>query len=282
MAAISKEDMNQLKMQVKNLQAWNQSILRIVNDKQTVENTIRAHYKKVQAVSVEETLATMGIDKINMDKEGIRVAALQNAGIETMLQVSQMSVVQLQQIEGIGQATATKIANNAKLIRMSVERSAQVKLDADDTSAEMKGILENLYYLIQNDGVLKQAEALANTYSNGIQRSIANSRIVFSGLKWMFSSKQKKEIALNAATALGEIAQGEFGQKAPQLIEEYQSAGQKNRLSGQARLAECTAAFRQNSAPFYAMLEAVMGDGFAKTAATGVNALPEELLESIE
>jgi len=282
MAAISKEDMNQLKMQVKNLQAWNQSILRIVNDKQTVENTIRAHYKKVQAVSVEETLATMGIDKINMDKEGIRVAALQNAGIETMLQVSQMSVVQLQQIEGIGQATATKIANNAKLIRMSVERSAQVKLDADDTSAEMKGILENLYYLIQNDGVLKQAEVLANTYSNGIQRSIANSRIVFSGLKWMFSSKQKKEIALNAATALGEIAQGEFGQKAPQLIEEYQSAGQKTRLVGQARLAECTAAFRQNSAPFYAMLEAVMGDGFAKTAAIGVNALPEELLESIE
>ncbi len=282
MAAITKEEMTQLKIQIKNLQAWNQSILWIVGEKQTAENHIRTQYKSLQAVEVERLLSTMEIEKINIDKEGIRVAALQNAGIQTILQVSQMNVAQLQRVEGIGQATATKIVNNAKLIRMSVERSAQVKLDADNMSAQMKVILENLYYLIQHDGALKQAEALANTYSNGIQRSIENSRILLSGLKWMFSSKQKKEIALNAATALNEIAEGEFGQTAPQVIEAYNASRQNNRVIGQVQSTECITAFRQNSAPFYAMLEAVMGDGFAKAAETGVNALPEELLESIE
>ncbi len=282
MAALSREEMNQLKEQIRFLQNHNQSILKMVEQKHNVENTVRGLYKQIQSVEVEQNLSSMGIDKINIDKDGIRVAALQNAGITSMLQVSQMSVAQLQRIEGVGQATATKIVNNAKLIKMSVERATQVRLDIENTSPEMKGILENLYFLIQNDGALRQAEALANTYSDGIQRNIANSRMILSGLKWMFSSKRNKEIALNAATTLHEIVQGEFGQTAPQVVEMYQSLQQSARRIGQTQSADCFHAFRQNSAPFYAMLESVMGDSFAKAAATGVNALPEELLESIE
>lgn len=282
MAALSREEMNQLKEETRFLQTHNQSILKMVEQKHSVENTIRGLYKQMQSVEVEQNLSTMGIEKINIDKDGIRVAALQNAGITNILQVSKMSVAQLQRIEGVGQTTATKIVNNAKLIVMSVERGTQVKLDAENTSTEMKGILENLYFLIQNDGALKQAEALANTYSDGIQRNIANSRIVLSGLKWMFSSKRNKEIALNAATTLHEIVQGEFGQTAPQVVEAYHASQQSTRRIGQMQSAECITAFRQNSAPFYAMLESVMGDSYGKAATTGVNALPEELLESIE
>ncbi len=282
MAAISKEEMNQLKSEIRLLQNLNQALTKMTNDKIQTEHSIRELYNELQSGSVEETLSNMEIEKINIDKDGIRVAALQNAGITNIGQISAMSVSKLQQIEGIGQATAEKIVHNANMIRMSVKRSALVKLDANDTSEAMQGSLERLYFLIKNDTSLKTAQSLTNAYSAGIQRNINDAKIVLSGLKWMFSSKTKKEAGLQAADRIKAIAQGEFGQLAPQAIENYQSSQQnKVRMIGK-QTPEYVIAFTQNAAPFYAMLEAVMGDAMAKEVPTGVNALPEELLESIE
>jgi len=283
MASISKEEMNQAKMNGKRLQTLDQGLMRIVDAKRNAENIVRLHYKKLQAVETDKVLAGMSVDKINLNKDGIRVASLQNAGINTMLQVSQMSVVQLKSVEGIGEASAAKIENNAKLIRMSVEKSAQVTLQTDDMNEDTKLMIENLHFLIQNDTTFKQAQELYDMYHDGIQRSISNVQVMSSGLKWMFASKEKKAVAQNAAIVLGEIAAGEFGTVTPQLIEAY-NANPANRMvvKGVTAKADYIIAFRQNSAPFYAKLEAVMGDSFAKTAETGVNMLPEELLQSIE
>ncbi len=282
MAAISKEEMNELKSEIRLLQNLNQSLAKMVNDKMQAEHAIRGFYKELQAGSVEETLSTMEIEKINIDKDGIRVAALQNAGISNIQQVCAMSASNLQQMEGIGQATAEKIVHNAKMIRMSVERSALVKLDAKDTRQSMQGILERLYFLIKNDTSLKTAHALTNAYSSAIQKNSMDAKIVLSGLKWMFSSKTKKEAGLQAADRIRSIAQSEFVNLAPQAIENYQGA-QENKVRMLVKQdPEYVIAFTQNAAPFYAMLEAVMGDAMAKAVPTGVNALPEELLESIE
>lgn len=276
MALISKEEMNRTKENSKKLQSLDKSISDIVEKKQAAENNIRVQYKKLQAVQVDKMLENMEIENINMDKDGIRVASLKNAGILNMLQVSKMTVAQLKSVEGIGDATAAKIENNAKLLRMSMGKSAQVKLEADRANGEMNRMLCDLYYLIQNDALLKSAQALYDTYHGNIQRQIFDTKAMSSGLKWLFTSKRNKETAGAAAGRLNEIAAGEFGVMAPKVVEEY-----KKKVRGVAQT-ECINAFRQNAAPFYAMLEAVMGDAMAKTIDTGIKALPEELLQSIE
>ncbi|MBE5942144.1 MAG: DEAD/DEAH box helicase [Lachnospiraceae bacterium] len=282
MAAISKEDMNRLKSEIRLLQNLDQSLVKMVNDKMQTEHAIRGFYKELQSGSVEETLSTMEIEKINIDKDGIRIAALQNAGIVNIQQVSGMSVAKLQQIEGIGQATAEKIAKNASMIRTSVERSALVKLDASDTTPAMQGAMEGLYFLIKHDASLKTAQALTNAYSAAIRKNIQDCKIVLSGLKWMFSSKTKKEAGLQAADRIKSIAEGEYTNLAQQAIENYQGMQDKKVRMLVKQDPEYVIAFTQNAAPFYAMLEAVMGDAIAKAVPTGLNALPEELLESIE
>lgn len=282
MAAISKEDMNRLKSEIRLLQNLDQSLVKMVNDKMQTEHAIRGFYKELQSGSVEETLSTMEIEKINIDKDGIRIAALQNAGIVNIQQVSGMSVAKLQQIEGIGQATAEKIAKNASMIRTSVERSALVKLDASDTTPAMQGAMEGLYFLIKHDASLKTAQALTNAYSAAIRKNIQDCKIVLSALKWMFSSKTKKEAGLQAADRIKSIAEGEYTNLAQQAIENYQGMQDKKVRMLVKQDPEYVIAFTQNAAPFYAMLEAVMGDAIAKAVPTGLNALPEELLESIE
>lgn len=292
MAFISKEEINQAKEHGRELQLLDRKIIELLDKKQHVSNGIRLDYKKLQGEEVSKILGEMSIDKININKDGIRVGVLQNAGIHTVLQVSQMSVVQLQSIEGVGATTATKIQKNATLLKMSVEKSAQVILQLDNASVEMNRMIENLYFLIQNDKILKDAQKLCDAYHQEVCQCVSRIQIMYSGLKWMFASKEHKEIARTAALRLRELMAGEFGVVAPQLVEAYhivnhihtKAIGElsvSSDTSGVQKV-DCFTAFRQNSAAFYAMLEAVMGDDFARTAETGVNALPEELLQSIE
>ena len=272
MASISKQDMKQVKLNAQSLQKLDKGIADIVVKKQTTENEIRMNYKRLQGAQTDKLLEGMEIDKINIDKDGIRVAVLKNAGIENLLQVSKMSAMQLKRIEGIGDAGATKIESNAKLLRMSVEKQVQVKLTVDNSSAEMVDILRGLYFLIQRDGILKQAQALYNSCHNTIQESVPKVQI-YGSIKWLFSSKQKKAAAEAAALAIGGIIASEFDTKAQGVIDSYQQMPLQS---------DYLEAFRQNSAPFYAMLEAVMGDALAKPMDKSMNALPEELLQSIE
>lgn len=336
MASISKELMNQAKVNSHVLLTLDNSLADMLVKKKNAENNICLNYKILQSVQTDKILEGMDIENININKDGIRVGNLKNAGIQNILQVSKMSAMQLKSIEGIGDATAAKIENNAKLLRMSTEKNAQVTLNADNPNAEMSAMIQDLYFLIQNDAVLKQAQALYNSNHNTIQKCVADVQIMFAGLKWVFTSKENKAVAEQATIILNEIAIGEFGTTAPTIIETYNKIngiqfGSKNasrvvnsrkqinsgarstmdrrdvlqqRSAGGIRIIggtqsvspniasqtvvpttpqeNCFTVFRQNAAPFYAMLEAVMGDTLAKTPDKSASALPEELLQSIE
>ncbi|MBQ4059040.1 MAG: DEAD/DEAH box helicase [Lachnospiraceae bacterium] len=336
MASISKEQMNQTKANCRVLQTLDHSLADILTKKQAIESNIRQNYKELQKVQSDKVLEGMDIDNININKDGIRVGNLRNAGIHNVLQVSNMSVTQLQSIEGIGEATASKIESNVKLLRMSTEKNTPVTLDADNPNAQMCAMIQDLYFLIQNDALLKQAQPLYDGNHDAIQKYIADVQIMFASLKWLFASKEKKAVAERTAMALNEMATGEFGTIASTIVESYNRAdtalfGSNNvskiadtrkqihsnsrattnhndvlrqrsaggvRIIGEAQSAstniasqavvatlpqeECFVLFRQNAAPFYAMLEAVMGDALPKATDKSVIALPEELLQSIE
>ena len=295
MASISKEQINQTKVNNNNLQTMDKALSNIVVKKQSVENSIRLNYKKLQGVKADKLLEGMDIENININKEGIRVSSLRNAGIHNVFQVSKLTLSQLKSIEGIGEATATKIESNAKLLRMSVEKQAQVVLSSDALDNETIAIIKDLYFLIQNDAILKQAQQLYNSTHNSIQKYTKDVQLMFSSIKWFFASKEKKAVVEDAALRINEIAQSDYGKMAPEVIESYnKNVGAQGNPTRTVRVIGTTATqqtalqeeaftvFLQNAAPFYAMLEAVMGDAMAKPVSSSVNALPEELLKSIE
>ncbi len=291
MAANRKHLGKQAKTDSNRLRILDKSMSDIMVKKQSVENNIRLHYKKLQSVQTDAALQGMDVDNLNINKDGIRVVTLKNAGIENLLQVSKMTALQLKSIEGIGDATAEKIVTNAKRIRMSIEKQTQVVLNVENPNAETQAMIQDLHFLITNAEVLKRAQQLYSTNHNSIQQFLADVPLLFSSLKWTFASKEKKIVAERAALGLQEIATGEFGTTAPSVIDTYNESNQ-TRLGNVTRSAvqpieknaqeDSIAVFRDNAAPFYAMLEAVMGDALAKPLDKGTSALPEELLQSIE
>lgn len=305
MASISKEQINQTKANCQLLKRLDNSLADILTKKQNVENGIRQNYKVLQSIQRDKVLEGMDIENININKDGIRVGNLRNAGIHNILQVSNISVDQLKSIEGIGEATAAKIEANAKLLQISTENNVQVTLDADSSDVAMSAMIEDLHFLIKNDALLKQAQLFYDSNHNAIHTYIADVQIMFASLKWLFTSKEKKMVAERTAVALNEIVAGEYGTNVPAIIESYQTNNplqtEKNQpvkkatgvriiggvaptkgVESTSQQSECFFLFRQNAAPFYAMLEAVMGDAMPKASDKSAIALPEELLQSIE
>lgn len=317
MALLNKNEINNTNSTISILSKLDTALFGILNTKKACENDIRTNYQKLQTVQTDRILENMDIEKINVDKDGIRVTTLKNAGIRNILQVSKMSAAELQEINGIGEGSASKIVNNAKLLRMNIEKSVQVILSAGNPNPQTNAIVKGLYFLIQNDTILKNSEQLYGTYHDLIKRHMESVRIMSGNFKWMLASKQKKNAAKQAADQLDQIVKGDFGTTASGIIEEYnrnyfngtQTVKQSSKMNmvfskhkvriigeipdlqqsnnykkdnNDGQMDVCWTDFFQNAASYYAMLEMILGDGIAKGGDSGIASLPEELLASIE
>lgn len=298
MPFLNKNIINNRKENIEKLTQLDTALSAIMDKKSACEQQIRQNYQMLRTAQADLILSNMDIEKLNADKDGIRVSSLRNAGIQTVGQVEKLSGAQLQAINGIGEGSAAKIMSNAKLLRRSAEKTEQITLSAENQTPETTAIVQALYFFVHNDAVLKKAEQLYAVHHDRIGQSIEQTKIMSGNLKWMFASKKSKAAAADAAGQIEELLQGEFGTTAPEVLEEY---SKNNIINGQAldrnkvrmigvdhssKLAEavksCWEDFARNAAPYYAMLEVVMGDAISKGMDSGVGSLPEELLESIE
>lgn len=298
MAFLDKNRINGWRENIEKLTRLDTELSNIMDRKNVCEQEIRHNYQVLRTAQADLILENMDIEKLNTDKAGIRITSLRNAGIQTVGQAEQMSGAQLLEINGIGEETAVKIMNNAKLLRRSAEKMVQITLSAENQTPETTAVVRALYFLINNDSVLRKAEQLYTSYHEGISQSIEQTRIMSGNLKWMFASKKSKSVAVDTAHRIEELLQGEFGTTASEVAEEYsknntsngQSLGRNrvriigiNNPSGQVETAKaCWEDFVRNAADYYAMLEMVLGDAVSKGTASGGSSLPEELMESIE
>lgn len=277
MAFLNKNEINNIKNTNKMLNRLDTVLCQIVNAKKSSEDAIQKNYRELQTIQVDRVLESMDIEKINVDRDGIRVAVLKNAGIRNILEVSRMSGTKLQAINGIGEAGASKIVNNARLLRLNVEKTVQPALSVDNSNPQTTAIIRALYFLVQNDTVLKNAEQLYGTYHDIIKQHMQSVRIMSGNFKWMLASKKNKNAAQEAAGRLKEIAGGEFGARVPGIVGEY-----NRNNSGKVSDDACWADFSRNTAPYYSMLEMVLGNDIVRKGDFGTASLSEELLKSIE
>lgn len=297
MALLNKNQIDSTKNMIQTLTRLDTAVSGIVDTKNAYINEVQKSYELLRDIQAMKILENMDIEQINVDKDGIRVAALKNAGIQNIYQVLQLSHEQLCGINGIGDAGASKIEKNAGMLKLSVGRMAQVKLTAEKPDRQMTALIKALYDLIRNDAAFTRAEQLYSTYHEPVRKNISSVQIMTGSLKWMFSSGKKKEKAADASNQLNQILQGEFGVEALAVIEEHgknnlhktQTAKQnKVRIIGAVPVENqmdediWLKDFARNAAPYYAMLEKVMGEETGHNVNAGIGSLPEELLQSIE
>lgn len=249
------------------------AVCNLMNEKAQCENTILKSYQQLKREEVAKVLSGIDIDKINYEKDGIRTNLLREAGINNLYQVCQMPSSKLCQIRGIGDAMASKIVKNATALRMKTEKTVHVKFETENPNAATTTLIRCLYIrLYGNEGFIK-TESLYNETHQAVQKHLVSAKKRTNGLGWIFTSKENKAIANQSVDYLSNL----MNREDVKLINGYRlTLEQIKAKSANDSMLD----FHKNSAPYYALLENILGEELSDIDET--NGLPEELLNSIE
>lgn len=293
MSILSKQEIKEAKKNMELADKCCKNLSAIVLTKKQKEQEINRIYQSLKEAAAQEILANMDVEQINMDREGIRINTLRNAGIDTVGKVLSRDKQSIQAIEGIGAASAEKILANANAIKAQTIQSAEISFTPENKNAQTKELVKHLNGILREQTVFKRADALYNTYYENVSASLLKAEPVNHGFQWVFMAKDKKEEASAGARALQENVNGEFGTEVPALYKEHIEQSRKG-------VHDSWKDFCEKNAEYYALLENIVdayeiqkrsGKKLAESdvemiqaakKVTGSTSLPAELIQSID
>ena len=195
---------------------------------------------------LRKTLETMDVDHINRAKQGIRVSALKDAGIDNIWKLSRLSEDEICRVEGLGEQTAKKIKETLEEITAHTEQTLRVRIDTENPGAIDDVLIRVLYNMIHSRPLRQKARSLANAHLASMTREAEQVKEGRNLLLWMFRSRQKKVAIMDACCRLEERLQGPLDISG--LSEDWQKL---TRASAETYWAD----YRANAAAYYAELE---------------------------
>ncbi|MDD6072091.1 MAG: DEAD/DEAH box helicase [Clostridiales bacterium] len=293
MSILSKQEIKEAKKNMELADKCRKNLSAIVLAKKQKEQEINRIYQALKEAAAKEILASMDVEQINMDREGIRINTLRNAGIDTVGKVLARDKQSIQAIEGIGAVSAEKILANANAIKVQTMQSAEVSFTPENKNAQTIELVKQLNGILREQTVFKRADALYNTYYDNVSASLLKAEPVKHGFQWVFMAKDKKEEASAGARVLQENVNGEFGTEVPALYKEHTEQSRKG-------VHDSWKDFCEKNAEYYALLENIVdsyeiqkrsGKKLAESdvemiqaakKVTGSTSLPAELIQSID
>ena len=216
-------------------------------------------------------LEAMDVEMLAQGKSGIRVSYLKSAGIRNLYQLSQKTKAQIEALEGIGPQSAEKIDTLTKQITQNTRQKLSLRIQVDDPTPADDALVRALYLLLIHTEQREQLRRVYETNHKFLSKELSQAQPACGALSWFFASKQEREAAWAAISALEQRLDDEFGD--PSLKENYEAAVN-------ADITACRSHFRENAADYYATLEKYCKQlPLAQEAQAG---LPKELVAQIE
>ncbi len=255
------------------------SVLRDIKKLRRLEeeqkSAVRTAIGRLHGKQVEDTLKSISVEQLNSEKQGIRISALRDAGIENIYQVNRLcrkNTRQLCGIKGIGDKTAEKIMSSCAAIVASTGKTTRVRLSAEGESPAEKNAIKALFTLVNAETVRRECGRLGEEIDAQI-KAAASAKRASGRLAWLFTPRSKRESAVRDAESLTEYASGALREKANAINREMKRIASAD--SGE-RIRD----FKENSAKYYACLESI--DVRLAGEETARSGLPSELAASID
>lgn len=268
-----KHDYKHAKQIVKSIEQIDRHLQNILENEKKHNHYIKQAYESLKKETITQVLKNIDIEEINKDKLGIRVSALKKAGIYNLYQLNNMSFDRLISIKNIGEQTADKIKGEMNLIYTKVVTSAKVKIDPENKSEYASTILEELYVVINNKKAIELCERVSLLMHNEMTHNIKGAKRSASWLRWLFSSKQKKEESLENLDRLENILNSGLKADYEYVVSEI------SRIYSE-KSNRCWSDFQSNASIYYSLLESIVGTKLDREKTTG--GMSDDLIESIE
>lgn len=276
---IAKPDFQASKDAQKAIRSVDSQLRKIISSEGAQRALITKAVQTLQQDRVRTTLEGLDVEQLNKDKQGIRVSALKKAGISNVWQVSSLSAKRLCSIPGIGEASAVKIRASVSQIVSGVKSSTRLRLSPENRSAADDALVQALYVYIGTAEMRPEASSLYEANHGDLEKEVRAAKRAKNAFFWTFSSRAKKEKAVESLQTIRERLDGPFGKQSGELISRY-------RKLAAADSAVCWEDFAQRAPRYYACLESAANapvdtgkvqSGLPEQLAEAVNACPIEL-----
>lgn len=180
-------------------------------------NVVKAS-ESLAAKEAFKILQDIPIEEINRDKRGIRVKALREYGYETIADIASASVYSIASVRGISEDAAYYIKGIVNDIAEKSRKGIKFRLSSDNRSKEATELVVALSQYHKNKPVAAECHNLLLFNRQQIEYAIEDLQAVSGIFKWIFSSKAKKQKAIDAFNVLNELINGDYGRKANEQI----------------------------------------------------------------
>ncbi len=268
---MNKPEFKQIKELVTNAKTIDGALKKAIDNEKAEIANVRKCADAFYNDKFEKELQSIDIDILAQGKQGIRVSALRDAGINNIHQLSQMSIVRIENINGIGAQSASKIHSLTSQIVDNTKQKLSVRINVDSPSKTDDELIRSLYTLIGHSKLRTNFNELYNAHHNAINKETKLINCATSGMRWFFASKKSQKGALDAIDSLKNRLSNELA--VSEKLNNY------NEISN-ADITECRADFRENSATYYSTLEQYCKH--LDTSEQKKTGLSDELLAKIE
>lgn len=251
--------------------------LKMLREGEASENEYREKVKAaadaIVAQGVLNVLKEAPVEELGRSKRGLRVKALREHGYNTVADVAAASVHSLASVYGISEDTAYSIKGIANGMAAEARKGVKISLSSDNRTKEATALILALFQYRRSMPVADKCHALLTANAKKIKYAEEDLNAVRGSVKWLFSSKVKKQKAIEAFEMLSALQGGDYGRQAEELFAELDAIER-------SRSGDAWQAFAENPIRFTNDLEdidpSVLGND------DSVYGLPEELAREIQ
>lgn len=221
----------------------------------------------------QQVLKEIPIEEINRDKRGFRIKLLQDCGYHTIADISDVSALTLERINGIGYEGAVQIKQAVDDIISTTKSGVKIKLSEDDKSTEATKLVQAVSKYKYGEKHLSTVCQLLNDNKAVIEKSINDLKPATGGFKWLFTSGAKKQLAVEAYQTLSNLINGEYQQKAQESLDVIKKI---NAITPYSAWID----FSENSIRFFKIIEDIAPGRIGTD--DSVYGLPQELANEVQ
>lgn len=263
--------------EAKRLLQMHHDMLETLRAGESSENEYREKVKAAADVIVAQgvlnVLKEAPVEELGRSKRGLRVKALREHGYNTVADVAAASVHSLASVYGISEDTAYSIKGIANGMASEARKGVKISLSSDNRTKEATALILALFQYRRSMPVADKCHALLTANAKKIKYAEEDLNAVRGSVKWLFSSKAKKQKAVEAFDMLSALQGGDYGSQAEALFAELDAIER-------SRGSDAWQAFSENPIRFTNDLEDIAPSVLGND--DSVYGLPEDLAREIQ
>ena len=202
-----------------------------------IEGMYESHARK--------NLALVPIDELKSAIGGQRIVALRSVGYGTLADLSNLSRLELEAIDGVGNVTAEAIESALDKLEEEYKETYRVHLEP----GECDDLLRALHGVLHSREISRDAKELYEKTHEEIVNRLMDARAGDCNLLvWMLRSQRRKALVDSALAYLSHLQEGSYGE----IVRRLSAA--REALEAQD-METIVAHFEKNSATYYALLD---------------------------